>query len=370
MLSTKHQTKHQEDLASIAVDWMNTLAAVKEELCTSAVIDVLAASSGWIDTGLDVPEGAEITLLSAGRVWLAKELGIGFDGGMALWHRIEPGGTISKSIDTTTTFRAERNGRLMLIAKPPGEWLDESGRFDPAYPHEGASGGLTVAVLVWRGLAKQGLLKLRAVDRSGYARRELARLENQGEPPKGWRHLWRLGESQIFRAEAGEQQPDRLCCRTARDAGILQYPVDVKLDSSTRLAWAWRADELPSKVREDSLPTHDYLSIAVEFDNGRDLTYMWSAALPEGKVFPCPVSWWDKRETHQVVRSDRAKLGVWLEEEQAVYHDYERAIGGALPERIVAVWLIAVSAFQRGKGNCSYARIRLKTSAGEVWVGP
>ena len=151
---------------------------------------------------------------------------------------------------------------------------------------------------------------------------------------------------------------------------ILQYPVDVALDRSTRLAWAWKAEELPSKLREDSLPTHDYLSIAVEFDNGRDLTYMWSAALPEGKVFQCPLPWWDKRATHQVVRSDLAKLGVWLEEKQPVLDDYERAIGGELPKRAVAVWLIAASAFQKRKGICSYAKISLKSDKGEVFIGP
>jgi hypothetical protein len=134
--------------------------------------------------------------------------------------------------------------------------------------------------------------------------------------------------------------------------------------------WAWRADELPSKVREDSMPTHDYLSIAVEFDNGRDLSYMWSAALPEGKAFNCPLPWWDKRQTHQVVRSDRAKLGVWLEEKQVVLDDYERAISGEPPKRIVAIWLIAVSAFQRGRGLCCYARIRLKSDGAEVFIGP
>ena len=188
--------------------------------------------------------------------------------------------------------------------------------------------------------------------------------------PQGWRHLWRLGESRIFRAETGDQQPQRICCQTAQDVGILQYPVDIPLDRSTRLTWAWRADDLPSKLREDSLATHDYLSIAVEFENGRDLTYMWSAAMPEGKVFQCPLPWWNKRETHQVVRSDLAKLGMWLEEKQPVLDDYERAIGGPLPKRIVAVWLIAVSIFQRRKGRCSFARIKLKSDTGELFIGP
>jgi Protein of unknown function (DUF3047) len=60
----------------------------------------------------------------------------------------------------------------------------------------------------------------------------------------------------------------------------------------------------------------------------RNLTYMWSAALPEGKVFQCPLPCWDKRETRQVVRSNLAKLGLWLDEKQPILDDYERAIGG------------------------------------------
>ena len=115
-----------------------------------------------------------MSLFSAGMVWLAKELGVGVDGGTALWHRIGPGGPIAKAIGTTTSFRAERDGRLMLIAKPPGEWLDETGRFDPEYPHEGATGALTVAVLIWPGPAREGLARLRTLDASGSAAREIA----------------------------------------------------------------------------------------------------------------------------------------------------------------------------------------------------
>ena len=363
--------KHaQQDPASARSAWEKAIAANASHLSRHALVEVLAVSAGWIDTGLDLRAGEEVSLFSAGMVWLAEELGIGVDGGVALWHRVGTDGTIAKSIGTTTSFRADRDGRLMLIAKPPGEWLDESGRFLPDYPHEGASGGLMVAVLIWPGPARDGLTRFRTNDASGSAARELARLDARVPLAPGWRHLWRLGENQIFRAEAAGPQPARICCQTAQDVGILQYPVDVALDRSTQLTWAWKAEELPSKLREDSLPTHDYLSIAVEFDNGRDLTYMWSAALPEGKVFQCPLPWWDKRETHQVVRSDLAKLGAWLEEKQPILDDYERAIGGELPKRIVAVWLIAVSAFQRGKGICSYARIRLKGDKGEVFIGP
>jgi len=111
-------------------------------------------------------------------------------------------------------------------------------------------------------------------------------------------------------------------------------------------------------VPEDIVPTHDYLSIAVEFDNGLDLTYMWSAALPEDTIFQCPLAWWDERETHWVVRTKK-DVGRWLSEERSIKKDYERAIGGDVPAKVVQVWLIANSLFQRGTGKCDYRAIRL-----------
>ena len=138
----------------------------------------------------------------------------------------------------------------------------------------------------------------------------------------------------------------------------------------TRLRWRWRVDALPSAVAEDSLPTHDYLSIAVEFDNGLDLTYMWSASLSVGTVFPCPLPNWDQRETHAVVRSGTAELGQWLDEERDVHADYTAMIApGAsapAPTRIVRVWLIAVSLFQKGEGACRFAAIHLHNARGAI----
>ncbi len=47
----------------------------------------------------------------------------------------------------------------------------------------------------------------------------------------------------------------------------------------TRIAWDWRVESLPPRRAENSLPTHDDLSLAVEFDNGIDITF-YRAALP------------------------------------------------------------------------------------------
>jgi hypothetical protein len=59
-----------------------------------------------------------------------------------------------------------------------------------------------------------------------------------------------------------------------------------------------------------------------------------------------------------VVRTGDADLGRWVEEEVAVRHDYSAAVGEP-PERIVGVWLIALSLFQRRRGRCAYRVIEL-----------
>lgn len=345
--------------------------AAAPALRAHALVEVAATSPDWIDAGVELRAGEQVSLLAAGKVWWSREAGLGFGPKVGLWHRVGTAAPIAKSIGDTTTFAAPRDGRLMLVAKPPGEFLDDSGAFDPAYPRAGSSGSFVVAVLVWRVAPSEGLARLAQADHSGLAARERQRLAAPVVAPQGWRHLWRLGANEIYSAvPAHGGEPAQLCCRTGADVGILQYPVDLPFDETARLQWSWRVRRLPSAVAENTVPTHDYLSIAVEFDNGQDLTYLWSAELPPGTVFRCPLPWWDRRETHQVVRSGSAGFGRWLDESQPLFADYRQAVGGELPRRIVAVWLIAVSLFQRGAGDCDYARIRLHGGGREVAVGP
>jgi len=73
-------------------------------------------------------------------------------------------------------------------------------------------------------------------------------------------------------------------------------------------------------------------------------TWYWSAALPIGTHYACPLPTWAARETHWVVRSGADGLGRWHDERRIVADDYRAAVG-AVPTRIVAVWLIAVSIF-------------------------
>ena len=93
------------------------------------------------------------------------------------------------------------------------------------------------------------------------------------------------------------------------------------LKPNTRLRWSWRVDQLPSKTREDNLFTHDYLSIAVEFDHGQDLTYYCSCRSTPASACGGALG--------------LEGLGQWFDEERDVYRDYGEKIGGAFPAKII-----------------------------------
>jgi hypothetical protein len=355
-----------EDHARVQLQWRAAIDAARPHVRAERVLQVSAADPGWTDTGIVLETGQAVSLLSRGVVWLAREFGIGFEGNVGLWHRIGDG-PVERAAGTTTSFVAKRGGSLRLAARSPGAWLEAS-----ADPNEGGGldGGLSVAAIVWREGAADGVAALAAADESELAAAELQRLGARQDPPAGWEPHWAIGRSDIFHLGAGPRGGPAIRCQCKRDAGILKFPLDAPLDATTRLDWSWRVQQLPSAVAENMLPTHDYLSIAVEFDNGLDLTYMWSAALPVGTIFQCPLPWWDQRETHWVVRSGTDQAGVWLDEQRGVLEDYRRAIGPDTPTRIVGVWLIAVSAFQRGTGECAYAEIALSQGGQTTTVGP
>jgi hypothetical protein len=190
-------------------------------------------------------------------------------------------------------------------------------------------------------------------------------LNEEPHPPHGWRYLEEitaLCKADIYKAASaqGKREPKRqIAIETEKNVGILLHPTNVALKPATTLRWAWNVETLPSKVSEETAPTHDYLSIAVKFDNGQDLTYMWSAEMPAGKGFRCPLPTWDVRETHVVVRSGEKDLGRWLREERNILADYKKYVGGAPPKRVTEVWLIANTIFQQGKGAARVGNITL-----------
>ena len=313
----------------------------------------------WRPTGMTVKRGEAFSVFADGAVWISRLLGLGAEPKLALWLRIAGRGPLRKLPDNAGSFEAWTDGELELCLKPPGEWADDNGAFDPAYPHSGGEGEIRAVIALWPGPAQDGLAALaRNADFAHLAATAAKRIV----PPQDWSYLWRLGDGAIYEPTTEGGKP-AIHVHTHGDVGILQTAVDLPLADDTVLEWRWRVERLPSDLPEHIQPTHDYLSIAVEFENGRDLTYYWSAGLAEGTVFHCPLPWWSERETHWVLRSGTQELGRWLGERRSVKADYAKAIGGPLPARIVRVWLIANSVFQRGHGIADFTDIAL-THAG------
>ena len=327
-------------------------------------INVSPGGDAWTDSGLDLPAGARISLLAEGAVFVSRAFDVAITPKVGLWFCIgeEP---LAKIVGSGCSLEVARTGRLRFTAKPPGEFADAEGRFVSDQPRDPLSGGFRVAVIQWRQALDDSLAQAAAASPSLFSPL-LARLRAPVLPPQGWHYLWRLGQGEIYQPDDGGHE---LCCHTRGDVGILQFPLHRPLEADTCLSWEWCVEQLPSRLPEHIPPTHDYLSIAVEFDNGLDLTWMWSCALPVDTIFQCPLPWWDQRETHWVVRSGTQQLGQWLGERRSLLADYERAIGGAPPRNIVAVWLIANTAFQRGEGRCRYRGITVSDARGAVPVG-
>jgi hypothetical protein len=326
-----------------------------------AFVSIPATALPWTDSGLRVAAGQSVTLLAAGHCSTIPGLGRGGGPQFYLWRRISPGGQVAKGARATTSFECDRKGRLDL-AILHGEWASPAG--DLATPTElyaRAEGALTVTVIVWAdrvdpasGLA---LLRERLDDDDVLVEAELQRLAHPVRRPDGWSYLWMLGDSDTFASDRLDGHDVITCC-TRADVAILRRRCKLDTTEDATLSWRWRIDKLPSVVREDELNHHDYLSVAVEWESGKDVTYIWSAALPVGTVFKCPIPQWAPRETHVVVRSGTDEIGFWCEEQRNLYRDYVDILGER-PGRIVAVWLIAVSIFQHGEGRAAFGPIRI-----------
>lgn len=249
----------------------------------------------WQRTGIEVRCGQAYTLLAQGRIqWSARRPELYGGPGFHLWGRIAPGGAIVNVTRETGSFMADRDGELELGIYF-GMWQDAGGRLatsERVYAH--LQGTLEVVVLLWQGTAGAGLAALAQQVAHALLAQERARLESLPTLRVDWAYLPETGYSDIYRACRHDGQ-SALCLDAEDDQGILRKPVDWVLDATTCLAWSWRLLEHPSAVAEDSPYTHDYVSVAAEFEDGRDLTWIWSCALPHGTHFACPIKAWSER---------------------------------------------------------------------------
>jgi len=332
-------------------------------------VDLPARTPPWLATGIQVEAGDRISWFCAGRVYASRFLDIYVPPALQVWGKIGEGGTVFRGTRDSHSFTADRDGELLLGNYFPNDWSDPQGnRLQNDSVYRQVDGGNRLLIVRWVVEPLAGLQACLAQgDPEGRISAEIARLETADPTPAGWQYLWHLGPAEIFSAAETDHGKACVHCTTHGDVGILQKAVDLELTASTEISWQWRVDSLPSAIREDSVPSHDYLSIAVEFDNGRDITYHWSAELPVDAGYDCPLPNWRGKEYHVVIRSGAAQLGQWLSERRNLHADYRRYMGEP-PGRIVRVWFIANSLFQRGRGECRYAEVALANETGRVEV--
>lgn len=341
----------------------------------SAFFSVPANLPPWFDTGLELKAGEQMTAFAIGQAILSRDLGLSFHPDMQLWYRIGEHGKIFRGTRNSHTFTANEAGRLFLGSYFPGEWSTRTGAVAVGTDaYRAMEGSLGVQIIRWSADPLASLKRLAAIaDVGALLASEVDRLEHPVQLPPGWEHLWFLGPSEIY--SVGNVAPSKrpsIACHTHRDAGIVHKDVSVPLTKDTRLRWSWKVDALPCDMPENALENHDYVSIAVEFDNGQDLTFFWSSRLPVDAGFRCPIPTWTARETHVVARSGTGDLGRWCDDERALYSYYERFVGTigkrddredllvvAPPTKVVRVWLITNTMFKQREGRCEFGAIEL-----------
>lgn len=331
------------------------------ELAGYRLFQIKGPDLPWIDLGLEAVKGQQITFLVTGRWWLSRQHDLWFGPGLGFHARTRGKRPIYSPGSDTSTMTALHDGPIE-VARLASLQADEDGRLtipEEVYAKDDVT--ITGVALLWRGEAAAGLASLAAHgDVDGLLASELARLRRNRRLPEGWSNLFLFGggEESFVRDANGE-----IVCESAGSASIIERPLSLPLASRPKLGWRWKIDQLPSAVPEDQAPVHDYLSIGVKFEDGQDLTYIWSAALPTGKVFRCPLPGWNAVETHMIVDSGDKGLGSWRERERDVASDYAAHIGG--PAKAIShIWLLAITPFQRRRGACRYANIRVETADG------
>lgn len=358
--------------------------AAAAHIAEAAFIDLPPSRMPWTSTDMVLADGDEVTLLSVGRLWLSRGLDIWVGPQFQVWGRIGETGEVFNGTRETMTVTAQgtdaTGGRLYLGGQFPGQFSDRQGRMMPDLnAYAGADGDFTALAIRWRKDAASGLAAMAAAgDVNGLVALERDRLDNPDVPPEGWKPLWFLGQNNIYTelsgtsgasggagvaGAAGGEGHACIHCHTDQNVGILQKETPFALTPDTEICWDWKVDAIPSALPEDTAASHDYISIAVEFENGRDITYYWSRELPVGTAYWCPLPTWKDREFHVVIRSGEQDLMTWLSERRNLHADYARYMGEP-PERIVRVWFIANSLFQRIPGTADFRNITL-ANAGE-----
>jgi hypothetical protein len=325
-------------------------------------LKITSLKEGWKTLGLRVKKGAEVTI--SAKADLKESSPLPLEARHSIWVRVGKKGKMFQLASNDHTFTSQERGEIFVAVNLDSKslWKDEYGNWTDAFeliPDTPID--VLVTGIVWPNGANAGLGKMKISSDSnlaGIATRAISGIENKRSLPEGFKPLWYLGQSNIFEAynDAGRKG---VRVSTNDDYGIIKKPLDIPLNEETRINFNWCYKKLPATMSEIEVAGHDYISIAVEFDNGSDITWMWSREIIPETSFHCPLNGWQDVETHIVLQSGYSELGKWFSHERQVKKDYESAVGGEVPSRIVGVWIIGNAVFGRQEAEAIFTNIQI-----------
>jgi hypothetical protein len=327
------------------------------------VIALAGNSRPWTASGMYVAKGEPLTILGSGRICVNKTAELYMLPRALLWARIGRS-DVQRLGSDTRSLQSPDDGPLHL-ATLQGRWTSHQGDHSASTIYDRMQEGLDLVVIRWGNDRLEENLRALSAMAPGDAliAQELGRLAQPLTMPAGFADLWNVGSGANFN-QVTENGVRVIQVRSQQNGGIIKAPVDLPLERGMRLKWDWRVNQLPSTRAEDATPRHQYTSIALEFEDGQDLTWYWSAELESGKHYQCPFGTWPK-ETHLVVRSGLAQQGAWVREARDVFADVERALPSR-PSRVTGLWLIAATVFGDRPASVDYRDISVEDANGHA----
>ena len=325
-------------------------------------VNLKSSHEGWINTGLKAAKGDKILVSVEGSLDIG--LAAPMEGRQLIWVRFGNDGGVFQLTFNDEIVTANNVGLLhVAFLNPPNVVLgNRKGKLNSSYKMIPET-DLDFKVFA----AKLGGFR---PDQTKFAK-SLSKAERNAELvkslPSGFDHLWYLGASNIFASKQTSRGPG-VFVKTNDDGGIIKKDLDIPLTKTTEIDFSWLYRKLPATAPETTLPAHDYMSIAIEFDNGQDITWYWSHSLAPETFYRCPLAGWDKVETHIVVQSGQDGLGEWHEHKRNIFTDYSRSVGGEMPKKIVGVWFIGNSMFGRRDADAEFANISVQDGNTQISI--
>lgn len=333
-------------------------------------VEIIRLKQGWSPVGFSVQAGDELTFAASGEVDIGLEYPL--EPRHALWGRIGERGTIFQFPANHHSIISQDSGQVFVAASPSGLlWANRQGDWLPLIEQvPDAELSISVETIAWTGTAHEGLLATQAAsdpELASLSTDALAAIDNRNVLPEGFEYMWNMSSANIFSIFT-EDAKQGVRAFTNDDFGIIRIPVDLPLTADSRIQFDWRYQSLPALASETSAASHDYMSIAVEFDNGRDITWMWSRDLAPQTHFECPLPEWVGREWHIVLQEGVAGLGQWYSHDRPILADYTMTVPGESPARITGVWIIANAVFGRQQAEAYFANIVIQDQSNRVKV--